>query len=154
MFNFGKIREIFNRSARLNEQPRPEAISPLDLPPLSYEEPEYSDLDKQHAFEKFMVICTQERVEQIADELFINQVRYCHPMRELTDLIATFENSPTQEHENAMSQFTGGAIRRRDSEFLKLVAEEIYLPETNNPRFIQKLDEIAEGQAKPALRVV
>ena len=161
---FEKLINLFNsKSSRLVEQPlcmgnipdnletNPQTqLTPLDLPPLSSHEPNYSDLEKRKALKKFHELCTQGLVNEVADDLYVKQIRYSPALRTLTDLQSIFDNSID---EDAMSSMFIGAIRRRDAEMVNYLADEMYSPNSQitNERFIDKCRDLASGNTKPSL---
>lgn len=156
MFNFGKLRNLFNPPFReLVEQPKPQDLTPFDLPPLSYENKKYSDKERDTALEQFQSICTQEYIEIVADEL-AKKPKYCHSLRILTDLFTIAEDISDENEKPNWVYFLGRAVRYRDAQFAKLIANEAHTPfsEIYNPIFQKKMEEHCSSTAKPALRIV
>ena len=121
--------------------------------------PEQSDPKELTALQVFKAIVTQTVIEQLADEIYIFQ----RPAED--DLLNLLSNLSSQFGQSSLfdtSVDTGikyiarSAIRNRDSELLLMLADYHHRPETveNNPRFLAKIQAIANGDSPPALRVV
>ena len=108
------------------------------------------EFEKRRALVTFKRLATQEAVEVIADDLFI----YRRDSAQLSELGKLAEIFGTSDREDLDHYFVG-AIRRRDAEFLNLVADVMHDEQNRaNPNFQVKLDAIATGSANPALRPV
>ena len=151
------IHTIARTEAPKVEQPHPSELTPLDLPPLSCEEREFSDFEKRRSLQKFHDICTQELVEKIADEISIRQLEYSPALRSITDLMAEFDNSASMgEDYLSLDNLSSIALRGRNAEFLNDIADEMYKPysQLDNERFIEEVRKCALGEQKPALRII
>jgi len=109
---------------------------------------------KKLAYEQFKLAVNQEAVERMADQ-FIVRHEHCPEfsrVNELLDIIAGRSLIDDQEHALPWAM----ALKRRDAEMMRFIGQQIYDPESldNNPRYWQKINEIAHGNTKPALRVV
>ena len=114
-----------------------------------------NEFQQRKALQEFHQLATQEQIEVIADDLFIRQLEISEPLAELTNLACIFDNSSGIQAE-ALEHFFGNALRRRDADFLNMVADEMYAPglQQSNTLFVAKMKEIESGNAKPALRPV
>lgn len=108
------------------------------------------EFEKRRALVKFKTLATQDAIEAIADDLFIYH-RDSPQLAEIAKLTEIFETSDRED----LDHYFVGAIRRRDAEFLNLVADVMHDEQNrSNPKFQIKLDAIATGSANPALRPV
>ena len=121
-----------------------------------------SDFKKRRAFQQFNEVVTPELMIKIHEDVCVFQ-RHSEEFMNLINLIDTFKHESIDtetimpmEEESEQMLFFGGAIRRRDADFMKLVGAEIFEPHSqiNNPFFQRKLREIATGTAPRALHAV
>ena len=109
--------------------------------------------EQRRALAEFHRVVTPEAIEQIANDLMRNADS--PTLRKLISLMGVFSNV-TGEQENELDHFFGGSIRRRDTEFMRMVADIMHDPDSqrHNARFAQKLSEIAQGTAPRSLHPV
>ena len=119
---------------------------------MSEQEKQYSDFEQRRALQEFHKAVTPDFVESLADEMYVFQTDQEPLLDYFSSLTEIFDNF---KDEKIMAAWVVGAIRRRDSEMLNLLADEMHQPmsQWENPRFRQKADDIITG-AKPALRLV
>lgn len=112
-----------------------------------------NDRIKEQAFNQFNIAVTQEAVERIADQFFFEE-RLSEEFVRIHDLVELF--SGVDPFESDDRYLWAGAFKRRDAEMMKLLGAVFYdaAEHQANPRYQQKLHEILNGKAKPALRVV